>query len=156
VNAPVIETTQDDRPRFVVAVNAGERMDTDDAAWFELLDRWREVEFAAAKEQHKPSTPWSGLAGWLGQRRPSTTVYQTGSMVVAVTITMALSRPVISSNAASVHLNRGPVAALIAQPALDRGVEIRGIGRERYGVLPDDALSPANGSRGREVADWDF
>jgi hypothetical protein len=156
MSAPAIEAAHN-LPRFFVSVDAGERFDAADPARTELLDRWAgAVEFAPSREERDWIARWFGWVGWLQRRRPSTTVYQTGSMVVAVTVTMALSRPVVSGNAVGLPLKSPTVAALVAQPTADPGVEIRGKGRDRHGVLPAGATSSVNGPRGRTIDDWDF
>jgi hypothetical protein len=156
MSAPAIEAVHD-LPQFFVSVDAGERFDTADPAWSEFLERWAgAVEFAAPREERDWIARWFGWVGWLRNRRPSTTVYQTGSMVVAVTVTMALSRPVVSGNAVGLPFKSPPVAALVAQSTVDPRVEVIGKGRDRYGALPAGATSSVNGPRGRTIDDWDF
>ncbi len=156
MSVPAIEALHD-LPRFFVSVDAGERFDSADPAWAESLDRWAGAfEFAPPREEHDWIARWFGWVSWLRRRRPSTTVYQTGSMVVAVTVTMALSRPVMPGNAVGLPLKPPTAAALVVQPTADPGVEIRGKGRDRHGVLPAGATSSVNGPRGRTIDDWDF
>lgn len=114
MSAPVIEATYD-RPRFHVSVDGGERFENDTPAWGELLDRWREVEFAAPKEVPQGL---GRLLGWIPRRRARTTAYQTGSLVVAVTVTMALSRPAASGNTVGLPL-KPPVAIAHVAAATD-------------------------------------
>jgi len=156
MSAPAIEAAHD-LPRFFVSVDAGERFEAADPAWTEFLGRQaRAVEFAPPHEERDRIARWFGWVGWLRGRRPSTTVHQTGSMVVAVTVTMAFSRPAVPGSAVGPLLKPPTVAALVAQPTADPGVEIRGKGRDRHGVLPTGATSSVYGPRGRTIDDWDF
>lgn len=156
MSPPAIEAIHD-LPQFVVSVDAGERLASGDPAWSELVERlWQtQVEFAAQEVKRSWIYQFFGWVSWLQKRRPRTTIYKTGSMVVAVTVTMGLSRPVVSRNVVG-SLKQPSVAALIAQSPTPPAIEIRGKGRDRHGVLPAGATSSANGPRGRTIDDWDF
>ncbi len=95
--------------------------------------------------------PFKSLA-----KKPPATLYQAGPLVLAVT-TVALSRPAVPGSSVGTPLKppRTP-AALVAEPATNGGLEIRGTGRDRHGVLPAGATTSVNGPRGRTIDDWDF